>query len=152
MRKAGYVACATLMLVCINVGAAKNKEKEISCLPRVLYPGDTLKIKTSLPFTYLGVLQPKKKAQTTLLISPGSPGQSSPGMMSSEQFAQTRRLSLPINTTTINTTTIASSNGGEIINPPLFQAAGSYVFSTGNDMSVGSSAPVFKCIVKYVAY
>lgn len=147
MRKAGYVAYATLLLVCMEVDAAKKKEKEISCLPRVLYPSDTLKIKTSLPFTYLGVLQPKKKAQNTLLISPDSANQSGTSVMSSEQFSQSRRLSLPV-----STTTIASSNTSNAVNQPLFQAPGSYVFSAGNDIKAGSNAPVFKCIVKYVAY
>ena len=146
MNKAALLVATSLLAVCVHANAAK-KGKEITCSPKVLYPGDTLTIKTNQPFRFLGVTQPIKKAPRTLLVYPASNGTASHSVIDTDQFGQQKKIKLPVKTAE---GWFATADGGAM--QPVFPKAGSYIFEVGNDLAKLDDKTPYRCVVKYVLY
>ena len=146
MMKAALIIATGFLAICGQAEAAK-KGKEISCAPKVLYPGDKLTIKTSQPFAYLGVTQPIKKATRILVVFPETSATIKHSVIDADQFATTKKIILPVKTAEAWFGT--TEDGGM---QPIFPRAGSYLFEVGSDLAKSDSKTPYKCIVKYVAY
>ena len=146
MSKAALIVATGFFVICGYAEAAK-KGKEISCSPKVLYPGDKLTIKTNQPFAYLGVTQPIKKATRTLVVFPETGASSKHSVIDAEQFASNKKITLPVKTAEA---WFGAADDGTM--QPIFPRAGSYLFEVGSDLAKSDSKTPYKCIVKYVAY
>ena len=146
MTKVALIVATGLLAVCIHAEAAK-KGKEITCSPKVLYPGDKLTIKTNQPFAYLGVTQPVKKATRTLVVYPETGAVAKHSMIDADQFATQKKIALPVKTAEA---WFGTADGGAM--QPIFPKAGSYVFEVGSSLAKSDDKTPYKCIVKYVAY
>jgi hypothetical protein len=146
MTKAALIVATGLLAVWVQAEAAK-KGKEITCSPKVLYPGDKLTIKTNQPFTYLGVTQPMKKATRALLVFPETAAVTKHSIIDADQFALQKKVALPVKTAEA---WFGTTDGGAML--PVFPKAGSYVFEVGSNLAKSEDKTPYKCIVKYVAY
>ena len=146
MIKVACVVAFSLLTIAVQAQAAK-RGKEITCSPKVLYPGDTLTIKTNQPFRYLGVTQPIKKSPRTLLVYPITGEADKHSMIDVDQFGSQKKLTLPVGTANA---WFVDANGGAM--QPVFPKAGSYIFEVGNSLGNSSDKTPYRCIVKYVLY
>lgn len=131
------VFAALIFVVACTVSAGaiaqSNAGREISCVPNVVRPGDTLTITTRNPLPELGVRVPDKKVSYLFLINDFDPA----ALMHSRDFMRGRGAALPVST--------AAMKRGE----KIFTKPGVYEFGASTNLETDDGTPRYACRVTY---